>query len=206
MRYIVLILTLFVISLIARDNPFEPIESSATIGHTTYKKENRKNFSKIEFQLPSSARILKSVSFEYQNLDGSLESKTVKIDQKIDWHDKLIVKKYDYKIKSSTQKIEKEKNINFKDIVLFSIKNNTIQIKTKDKKLRDFLITKPYKIVVDFKREISFYTKKYDLKSKYFKSIIIGKHDGYYRIAIKLDGKYLYNKTKTKDGYMFTLK
>ncbi|HIP44914.1 MAG TPA: AMIN domain-containing protein [Sulfurospirillum arcachonense] len=76
----------------------------------------------------------------------------------------------------------------------------------KDKKIRDFLVTSPYKIVVDFKREVSFYTKVYNLKTKYFKSITLGKHSGYYRVAIELDGRYLYNRQKVKDGYIFTLR
>lgn len=39
-----------------------------------------------------------------------------------------------------------------------------------------------------------------------FASITIGKHAGYYRVAIKLDGQYTYNLKKSQDGYIVTLK
>jgi len=214
MRYILTIFILLGVSLIARENPFEAMSSSTTTGKATYKKDTRENFTSEKIQLPSSARILKSIELHFQNLDGSIESKKVKIDQKIDWHDELIVKKNMPDVvnsvtpisKAPTKTTHKIRKINFKNIVLFSIDGKSLHVKTKDSKIRDFLVTSPYKIVVDFKREVSFYTKLYDLKTRYFKSITLGKHSGYYRVAIELDGKYLYNKQKVKDGYIFTLR
>ena len=212
MRFILTIFIFLCVSLVARENPFEAVSASTTTGKATYKKDTRENFTSAKVQLPSSARILKSVEFHFQNLDSSLESKKVELDQKIDWHDELIVKKRTdnvvqpiapMPIKKESNKIKK---INFKNFILFNINEKSLHIKTKDKKIRDFLVTSPYKIVVDFKREISFYTKVYNLKTKYFKSITLGKHSGYYRVAIELDGKYLYSKQKVKDGYIFTLR
>ena len=57
-----------------------------------------------------------------------------------------------------------------------------------------------------FKKELSFYTKVYNLNLKNFKKITIGKHRGYYRVAIELDGQYLYNLKKIADGFKITLK
>lgn len=214
MRLILTIFILLCMSLVARENPFEAVSSSATTGKAIYKKDTRKNFTNAKVQLPSSARILKSVEFHFQNLDGSVESKKVKLDNKIDWHDELIVKKLTNDVPSpivqtmmaSKKETKKIKKINFKNFALFSIDGKSLHVKTKDKKIRDFLVTSPYKIVIDFKREASFYTKVYNLKTKYFKSITLGKHTGYYRVAVELDGKYLYNKQKVKDGYIFTLR
>jgi len=214
MRYIFMILVMLVVFLDARDNPFEPVKATGTTGKATYKKETRENFSSVKVQLPSSARILKSVEFRFQNLDGSIESKVVNVDNKIDWHDELIVKKLNDDMMSPTapelislkKETHKIKKINFKNLILFTVDGKSLHMKTKDKKIRDFLVTSPYKIVVDFKKEVSFYTKVYSLKTKYFKSITLGKHSGYYRVAIELDGKYLYTKQKVNDGYIFTLK
>jgi hypothetical protein len=214
MRLIVTIFILLCVSLVARENPFEAVSASNSTGKATYKKDTRENFSSTKVQLPSSARILKSVEFHFQNLDGSIESKKVEVDHKIDWHDELIVKKLLDDVTTSTaptlmptkKPTKKVKKINFKNLVLFSIDGKSLHVKTKDKKIRDFLVTSPYKIVVDFKREVSFYTKVYSLKTKYFRSITLGKHSGYYRVAIELDGRYLYNKQKVKDGYIFTLR
>ncbi len=218
MRYIFTFLVLIVVSVTARENPFKAVETSATTGKTTYKKDTMEHFTSVKVQLPSSARILKSVEFHFQNLDGSIESKDVRLNQKIDWHDELIVKKLVDDINQPTAivstKIKKDKKIvkkalkkiSFKNLLVFTIDDKSLYIKTRDKKIRDFLITEPYKIVVDFKREISFYTKVYNLKTRYFKSITLGKHSGYYRVAIELDGKYLYKQRKVKDGYVFTLR
>jgi|LGOV01.1.fsa_nt_gb hypothetical protein len=214
MRFILTVFILFCVSLVARENPFEAISASTTTGKATYKKDTRENFSSAKMQLPSSARILKSVEFHFQNLDGSIESKKVEVDHKIDWHDELIVKKLHDDITTTTaptlvstkKPTNKVKKINFKNLVFFSLDGKSIHVKTKDKRIRDFLVTSPHKIVVDFKREASFYTKVYNLKTRYFKSITLGKHSGYYRVAIELDGKYLYNKQKVKDGYIFTLR
>ena len=213
MRSVLTIFILLCLSLIARENPFEAIKTSETTGKATYKKDTRGNFSNVKMQLPSSARILKSVELHFQNLDGSMQSKKTEIDKKIDWHDVLVVKKLTDDTAVTTaptlvttkEQTDKIKKINFKNIVFFSIDGKSLHVKTKDKKIRDFLVTSPYKIVVDFEREASFYTKVYSLKTKYFKSITLGKHSGYYRVAIELDGKYLYRKQKVKDGYIFTV-
>jgi len=212
MRYIFSLLILIVLSVAARENPFEAISTSKTIGKATYKKDIIENFTSVKVQLPSTSRILKSVEFHFQNLDGSIESKKIKIDKKIDWHDELVVKKLaddlyppDTPVLSAPKK-NKIKKITFKNIIIFSLDGKSLQIQTKDKKIRDFLVSDPYKIVVDFKKEVSFYTKVYNLKTKYFKSITIGKHSGYYRVVIELDGKYLYSKEKVKDGYIFRLR
>ncbi len=209
MRFIVIFF--MVLWLEARENPFQAVISSGDTGKTTHIKEKMKSFSSTSVNLPSTARILKDIEFHFQNLDGSVESKKVKIEKKVDWHERLVIKKLNDtttlsikpKIKSEPKKIEL---INFLNIVGFSIDGKSLLIKTKDRKIRDFLVTNPSKIVVDFQRELSFYTKVYALKTEYFSSITIGKHSGYYRVAIELDGKYLYEKQRVKDGYVFRLK
>ena len=203
------------ISLIARENPFEPVKTSTTTGKATYKQDTMKNFQEVKTQLPSSARILKKVEFVFQNLDGSIETKSIGVDKKIDWHDELVVKKAHDTVKSMPtlpksmpmkHETKPKTTIAFKNIVSFNISDKEIQVQTADKKIRDFLVTNPYKIVLDFKKEISFYTKVYNLKTKFFKSIAIGKHDGYYRVAIELDGKYLYDLKTVSKGYLINLK
>jgi len=203
------------ISLIARENPFEPVKTSTTTGKATYKQETMKSFQEVRAQLPSSARILKTVEFSFQNLDGSIEKKSLQVDKKIDWHDELVVKKANDVAQSmpklpksmpKTNETKPKTTIQFKNIVSFTISDKEIQIQTVDKKMRDFLVTNPHKIVLDFKKEISFYTKVYNLKTKFFKSIAIGKHNGYYRVAIELDGKYLYDLKAVSKGYLINLK
>ncbi|MBL0702921.1 MAG: AMIN domain-containing protein [Sulfurospirillum sp.] len=217
MRYVLVILPLLIVVVFARENPFiMPSVSTVTV-KTTDKRDSRENFSSVKIKLPSSARVLKNIEFHFQNLDGSMESKSIKVDNKIDWHDELIVKKFTDTAKPATKPAtkqiqkplkpkEKVEKINFQNFIVFTIDGKSIHVKTKDEKIRDFLVINPFKIVIDFKKELSFYTKVYKLERKFFKSISIGKHSGYYRVAIELDGRYLYSAEKVEDGYLFKLK
>lgn len=214
-KNIFLVLFLTTMTLVARENPFTSVEETGTTGQATHKKDTRENFSREKFQLPSSARILKTIELSFQNLDGSIETKSIKVDKKIDWHDELVLKKANEihediqaPMDVVTPKVAEEKktNINFKNIALFTISNKTLRVKTSDQKIRDFMVINPHKIVLDFKKDIAFYTKIYKLETKYYKSITVGNHDEYYRVAIELDGKYLYDIQKVKDGYLVSLK
>lgn len=212
------ILLLSSIIVCARENPFVVLNSQEDIGQATIKKDTREFFSTLSTNLPNTARILKSVEFHYQNLDGSLESKNITIDKKIDWHDELILKNSHNNDNDEVQiatvplvakPLQKDEAITtdivFKNIVSFSIKGKDLLVRTPDAKLRDFLVSNPYKIVLDFKKEISFYTKVFELETKGFKNITIGKHAGYYRVVIELDGQYQYDIKKVSDGFLITL-
>ncbi len=203
-KYIVTVFLLLSISLIARENPFMESNSSKNIAQATRIKDTRENFSEISAKLPSTARILNTLTLNYQNLDGSMENKSIKVDKKIDWHDELILKKVN---DTNMQRRNKETpiKIDFKDFVSFSITDKEIYIKTNDTKIRDFLVTNPYKIVLDFQKKVSFYTKNFELETKRFKKITMGRHRDYYRVVIELDGHYKYLLKKVNDGIIVTL-
>lgn len=233
-------LLIFVVVLLnARENPFELVASPSAVGKTMQIKENRKDFESAAINLPSSARILKSVSVSFQNLDGSINEEVISIEQNVNWHFPLVLsagqidnkahhneaiitsvplppeimpKISDKKqaiVQSSTQKVpeEKEKTL-FKlgDSFAFDIVKNEIKLLTKDTKVRDFLLLSPYKVVVDFQKNSSFSTQTVDFKMAPFVSATMGNHDGFYRIAILLDGHYRYDITKIQDGYLVKLK
>jgi hypothetical protein len=196
------------VALFARENPFVPLKSSKDIGEATSIKDTRKEFVAQSITLPSSARILKSMELHYQNLDGSIESKVVLIDKNIDWHDEFVLQKLQDKSvtmqepipsisdeeEQSEVKIEIKKSVDFQNRL------------TKDKKLRDFLVTDPYKIVIDFKKDLSFTTKNFLVDVKPFRKVVFGNHNGYYRLVIELDGQYLYNLEETEEGYQIRVK
>ncbi|MDD3462473.1 MAG: AMIN domain-containing protein [Sulfurospirillaceae bacterium] len=96
--------------------------------------------------------------------------------------------------------------LSFMDFVSFDILKNEIKIITDDEKIRDLLVSQPCKIVIDFKRDASFFTKKFELNSAPFVSIVLGNHNGYYRVVIELDGQYRYDTIKQEDGYLVRLK
>lgn len=216
-----LLLSLFVsFSLLARENPFVPLQDSEEIGQTSV-KETRTFFLNQTIKLPSSARILKSMELHYQNLDGSIESKTVAIDKNIDWHDEFILEKksasiqtdmpaiaVETPIKTESKQVKAEPTQSIELFKRLHIKfmPHQIFIQTKDKKIRDFLVTNPYKIVLDFKANLSFLTQNHDLHVKPFKSVVFGNHEGYYRVVIELDGQYLYKLTTQNNGLFIEVK
>jgi len=198
----------------ARDNPFSSVINDKNIGKAVTIKDTIENFSQIKTNLPNTARILKKVELTYQNLDGSIENKKIKINKKIDWHNQILLKTLrniniqysETRIKIAEPILEKNKKIiKFKDIIKFAINKKQIHITTNDKKIRDFIVVSPYKIVIDFKKDLSFYTKSFSLNTKRFKKITIGNHNKYYRVVIKLDGQYKYSIQKINSGYIIAL-
>ncbi|QOP40309.1 AMIN domain-containing protein [Sulfurimonas marina] len=209
-RYILLFSLLFS-TLYSRENPFFPIESD-DIPLTTNQLEKDTPLKRASMKLPSTARTIESVTVSYKNLDGSIQEKTIDLQNSIDWHLPVFITQHyqDEKV-NSVQKTEeiKSKKI-FKEIVSlpfikFKIYKNEIILVTKDKMLRKFLLVKPQRIVCDFKRETSIrsYVKK--IHNEDVTQIKVGTHKGYYRVVIELDGNYRYKVTSEKNGYRFTL-
>jgi hypothetical protein len=75
----------------ARENPFFPSHDEENIPIATNKIINFEPLKKISMDLPDSARILQEVSFRYQNLDGSIDTKILKIDKSVDWHIPVLI-------------------------------------------------------------------------------------------------------------------
>lgn len=82
----IIFLCLFVFAF-ARENPFVPVTTQ--IKATNIKEYE--NFDEKSASMPSSARVLKSITFTYQNLDGSIKNLKVPIEKSINWHDPLVL-------------------------------------------------------------------------------------------------------------------
>ncbi len=199
-------------SLDARQNPFFPSKNETDIFSTTNKVSKIEPLKRATIILPSTARTLESVTITYKNLDGSIVTKKELLGNSVDWHLPIFVsqniggdeKKLNPKITSkSSEPLTKVASLSF--ISLYADKKQ-FNLLTKDKMLRNFLLTKPHRIVCDFKRDINIrsYAKKIDTNSV-IKRIKLGNHKGYYRVVIELDGLYRYKKTLIKEGYAFTL-
>jgi len=211
-----LLLILFLLTALdARENPFFPVDSSEEISVTTNQINTIPPLKRASIELPSTARVLESVTIRYKNLDGSIATKSVEIKEGVDWHLPLFISQSycsnDSKTTKSqvkTLKVKQEKALEVLnlDFIRFVVTGNQIKIITKDKLLRDFLLIKPHRIVCDFKRDIdirSYITKL--PKGLVFKRIRIGAHKGYYRVVVELDGYYTYRLKKENSAYIFTL-
>jgi hypothetical protein len=199
-------------SLNARQNPFFPSKNETDISFSTNKVSKIEPLKRATLTLPSTARTLESVTITYKNLDGSIVSKKELLGNSVDWHLPIFVsqniggdeKRPNAKVvPKRSEPLTKLASLSF--ISLYANKKQ-FDLITKDKMLRNFLLTKPHRIVCDFKRDINIrsYEKNIDTKS-IIKKIKLGSHKGYYRVVIELDGLYRYKKVHIKNGYSFTL-
>jgi hypothetical protein len=187
-----IIYLLIPILLFARINPFEPVvnPSSTKVIKTEYFKEKK-------IFLGEDARVLKKIIFVYQNLNGDIKQKEVLINKNIDFHYPIIISHH-------------HKNYSFKEIKfdsLFSlyIKDKTIFIKTKDKLIRKLFLIKPFRLVLDFKKDATFITIKKTISNSFLKKVVVGNHNWYYRVVLYFDANYKYKIAKTQEGVKIEL-
>ena len=175
-----------------REDPFQSV--------ITPKREEHKPptlhqdpLSSVEFVLPSTARVLKSVQISYQNLDGSIETKIIQLDESIDWHYPLMIAQ---KAQGATYSSENRLKLGEFELVIN---------KSSKKMLRDFVLPEPYRLVLDIEGVKSNEAQKIKLDKKYFSDAEISTHEGFYRISIGFDGRYKHTIKPQRDGFVITL-
>ena len=207
-------ISIFFLSLNARENPFFNPEGE-TIPVTSNKNTSLSPLKQASLSLPSTARVIQSVTIKYKNLDGSQQTKSISLNNAIDWHLPLFVSQsyqnLDENIEKPKSTIKRktktaDKRLLHLKFISFDANIKTLKVTTNDKMLRNFLLVKPHRIVFDFKRDIDIrsYIKK-SPKGSIFTKIRIGNHKGYYRVVVELDGYYSYKLSHTKDNYIFQL-
>jgi len=205
------IFSLFFILLDARENPFFPSEGEKDILITSNESMDKEPLKRATITLPPQARILKKVTLEFKNLDGSIESRSIELENSVDWHLPVFISqsytetKDEVNLQSPTNRQIYKNIASIKHLSLSSFGKN-LKLTTKDKAIRNFLLVNPHRVVVDFKKDtdIRSYVKK--IPNAIFKEIRIGNHNGYYRAVIELDGHYRYEFKKISEGYLIELK
>ena len=192
-------------SLFGRLNPFVPTMNIENI--TDNRPEDVGYFTEANIYLPSSSRIIKKVTLTHQNLDGSIEEVSKNIDKKIDWHYAVSISQPHEEGSDRTYSYL-FKNVDLKEISFIKINaaKNAVLLDTKDTIIRSFMLTKPYRIVIDFKADERFLGKTQNISGSYFKKVVIGNHDGYYRTVLYLDRYYDFKLDKKEKGYLIELK
>lgn len=204
----VFLVTFFlIINIQARENPFFPSQTDEDLTVTSNKENQILSLERASIILPSSARMIKKVTIEYENLDASVETKSIDLDNSIDWHLPIFVSQ-SY-TEQKVQKTQMKKNV-FNLVAeikyaKFLVSENSLKITTQDKILRNFLLAQPHRIVMDLKRDSSIKTYIKKLEDSPFTKVRIGNHNGYYRVVIELDGYYRYKLKKLSDGCLITL-
>ena len=199
MRLLFLIF-IMMIPLLGRDNPFFPSDPTKRQTPTTNRVENLKPFTTQTLSLPNSARAIKKIRITYLNLDGSISNEELELNNAIDWHQPFVVSQQSANSKGVKKTQKKSKTIDAK-FIQFKPSERSIKIETKDKILRNFMLTAPHRIVLDFSRDTSFKPKRFDVAEIPFKQIRMGNHDKYYRVVIELDGAYNYKLQTSEDSY-----
>ncbi len=210
---------LLILTLYARENPFFPPEGEKDIFITTNKDNSNIPLKQAVITLPSQARVLQKVTIELKNLDGSIETKSIELDNSIDWHLPIFIsqgyretttpaskEKEPSKTTTTTPTPTKKNDIQNGTGPKFSVEGKSLKLTTKNESIRNFLIANPHRIVIDFKSNSevpSFVKKDFD---KVFKEVRVGNHKDYYRVVVELDGFYKYEFKKVADGYIVELK
>jgi hypothetical protein len=189
----IVILFFSIVFAFARINPFEPVINP----NETLKVVKPKYFNKAKVYLPDDARVLKKIIFVYQSLSGDIKQKEVLINKNIDFHSPIIV--------THNPQNFGLKEIRFDSLFSLYIKNKKIFIKTKDKLIRKMFLVKPFRLVLDFKKDADFLTIKKIIKNSFIKKIIIGDHEGYYRVVLYFDANYKYKITEMDEGLKIEL-
>jgi len=186
------IFLLFPLLLFARINPFEPVINPENIN---IKKPDY--FHQIQVNIPSDARVLKKIIFVYQTLNSDIKKQEINIDKAVDFHSPIIVS---HKLKKFPLEV-----LHFPNFKLY-IKNKKLFFATKDKLLRVFFLAEPFRLVLDFKKNVDFLTLKKTLKNSFVKKVVVGAHSGFYRVVVYFDTKYSYKVKKDINGVLIELR
>ncbi|MCF6201627.1 MAG: AMIN domain-containing protein [Hydrogenimonas sp.] len=217
MRLTILITTFLVCTLYGRENPFKPVIDNTVLPVASNEIKKPPPFSFAKVKLPSDARVLTSVAIYYQSIDGSIKKEVIAIDRSIDWHKPIVIsqrfvesakkgaKEKKRRSSAAPKKAQAQKVFAPLPFLKLEVGRKWVKILTKDKKIRSFHLTKPFKVAVDFRRKAGFLTKHIPLDLPPFRSIDIGNHNGYYRVVITMDAPYRYKIVKAEDGYIVKL-
>jgi len=198
-------LFLMLVSLDARENPFFPSTGEADITYTSNVDTKVEPLKRATITLPSSARIIKSVTVKYKNLDGSVHEKSEILENSVDWHLPIFISQSYGGTVSKPKTKQRESYTKIVGLKFISLQTSKRKLKiiTKDRMIRNFLLTKPHRIVCDFKRDIDIRSYEKSIKKSIVTKVKVGNHKGYYRVVIELDGYYRYQVQEDAKGYLF---
>lgn len=200
MNKTLLLSSLLVTILFSRENPFFSTSESQTHSTTSKKETNKPPLTTMSYNFPNNSRVLKEVTFTFQNLDGSMETRTLEIDQSIDWRAPLILSQggnTQPRRSSSPAPSPSSFELGF---IQFSASKNHLSITTKDPMIRNFSLSDPSSIVVDFKHNGPFKSYQKELLATPFTHVKVTNHGKFARATITLDGHHMCNVSTTVQG------
>ena len=89
----------------------------------------------------------------------------------------------------------------------YFVDGNSIFIAYQGNLKRHYIMQNPYRIVLDFEINKKYYKKNsYVINAPYFKRLRYGLHTTFLRIVVELDGSYVYDLEKRRDGVKINVK
>lgn len=178
-------------------DPFTPVITPKESGQITNAPQ-LDLFTKTELILPSTARKIKKITLEYQNLNGSITSIEQNLEGDIDWHFPLILSQ---EVQPQSPKTLEKQDFTLGNLFDFNITKQKIQFKTSLRMLRDFTLASPTRLVLDFKApNKTSLQETFDSQIPSIPKISLSTHLDFYRITFNLDGQYKYKITQNSSG------
>lgn len=188
-------------TLLARENPFFSTAESATMPITSNQVTHQPPLTSMTYNFPDQARVLKEATFTFQNVDGSLETRKLQIDQSIDWHKPLVLSQYGIEKKAATVTAPIGQSASTDSgFIQFQSSGNRISLITKDPILRSFSLSDPSSMIVDFAHTAVFTPYEKTLGTSPFLKVKVTNHGKFARAIIVLDGRYTCTVSKTVQG------
>ncbi|MDP1785555.1 MAG: AMIN domain-containing protein [Sulfuricurvum sp.] len=199
MRRILYVSMILVSAAVARENPFFSTSEDLTMPASSNRVQHQPPLTSMTYSFPDQARVLKEATFTFQNVDGSLETRKLEIDQSIDWHNPLILSQSGGQRTSSAPATRKSSHADC-GFIQFIHSGNRISLITKDPMIRYFTLSDPSSIVIDFKHTGSFTPYAKTLLASPYTKVKVTNHGTFARAIITLDGNYACSVSKTDQG------
>lgn len=183
-----LLASLLVSIAISRENPFFSTSNNPNTVVTSEKNFNKPKLQSMTYSFPDQARLLKDISFTFQNIDGSTETRRLEVDQSIDWRSPIVISQSSkVKIDSPSSKVISQNHPSF-----VQIKNlgNKLTLNTHASLLRHFTLSDPYSVVVDFKHSEIFDGFDKVINSSPYVKARVSNHGKFSRVTVVLDGRH----------------
>ncbi|WP_104721878.1 AMIN domain-containing protein [Helicobacter mesocricetorum] len=182
-------------------NPFDALVTPKSSGQLSNLPELNL-FTKTEITLPSTARKIKKITIDYQNLDGSITTFEKVLDGNIDWHLPLtLTQEIQLPNMRLDPKLTPKPNFTLGDSFNFNINKQKTLLKTSLSLIRNFTLTSPTRLILDFKSTTNkALSQSLTTNLPFITKVSLETHLDFYRITLNLDGQYNYSINANKEG------
>lgn len=192
----------------ARENPFFATYTNSSSAVTSQKNPYKPPLASMTYNFPKSARVFKEATFTFQNLDGSIETRTIEIDHSVDWRSPLVLSQSLPKnseapmpsVTVDTNAVAPVCITGKLDFIAFKPSKNNLLIQTKDSMVRNFTLSDPSCVIVDFRHDGLFNAAQMKFNTAPFVSTKVTKHGKFARVILLLDGNHECKALKEVNG------